>query len=163
MDDNAWSPDDTICNAAKRFTNVKSLQKEQIIAIKSIIYGKRDTMVLLPTGYGKSLIYQLLPEVHKLRNDRRAVVLVVSPLNAIMEEQVRELRDLGIKAAILGEDEGTSSGILDASITRGEVEIVFGSAEKWLSKKWRHELQNGYLGKHVSEIAVDEAHTVLEW
>ena len=54
-----------IRNAAKKFPNVKSVRKEQEIAINAIAFQQRDTVALLPTGYRKSLVYQLLPEIHK--------------------------------------------------------------------------------------------------
>ena len=46
---------------------------------------------------------------------------------------------------------------------KGDVDIVFGSAEKWMSEEWRRELKDGKLGKLVAEIAADEVHVVLEW
>ena len=71
-----------IRNAAKKFPNVKSLRKEQEIAINAIAFQQRDTVALLPTGYGKSLVYQPLPEIHKSLKDERRTVIVVSPLTA---------------------------------------------------------------------------------
>ena len=55
-------------DALKKFPDIVSLRSEQEIAIKNI-YERQDTMVILPTGYGKSLVYQLLPEIHKIRGD----------------------------------------------------------------------------------------------
>ena len=92
---------EAIERALDKFENVKSLRKEQHSAIKALVDDKRDTMVLLPTGYGKSLIYQLLPEVHKIRGDQRRIVIVVSPLTAIMKEQTQFLNKNGVRAAIL--------------------------------------------------------------
>ena len=62
---------------------------------------KKDVVALLPTGFGKSIIYQILPQIHKNRGDDKNVVLAVTPLNAIMNEQTRMLRERGMRAAIL--------------------------------------------------------------
>ena len=181
-------PDKVISKAIKKFINIKTLREEQTAAIKTVIFERRDTIALLPTGYGKSLVYQLLPEIHRVLGDQRRVVLVVSPLTAIMKEQVKELLRYGMKAAMLDDESQSETNVpkpasgetaidhqsdgdeyhevchvtLD-NVMKGEVDVVFASAEKWLSKKWKHELKNGQLGKCISEIAVDEVHTVLEW
>ena len=67
-----------------------SLKAEQRSAIKAIYEG-RDVLVCLPTGYGKSLCYQTLPFVmdHKDNRTQASAVLVVSPLIALIEEQVQ--------------------------------------------------------------------------
>ena len=169
---------EAIERALDKFENVKSLRKEQHSAIKALVDDKRDTMVLLPTGYGKSLIYQLLPEVHKIPGDQRHIVIVISPLTAIMKEQTQFLNKNGVRAAILEdltidksnkdwadrpEEVDKSSLGQELNVEKGDVDIVFASAEKWLSPKWKAELKTGNLSKLVSEIAVDEAHTVLQW
>ena len=122
-------------------------------------------MALLPTGFGKSLICQILPTIYRIRKNRNRVVLVITPLNAIMKQQVEELCSrktldgLPIKAMILDDsEEGSARQIIEENI-----DVVFGSAEKWLSSKWREELLKGKLGQKVAVICVDEAHTVIEW
>ena len=159
-----------IDEALKKFPEEITLRKEQIDCVKNLVFLKRDVVALLPTGFGKSLIYQLLPELHKARNDSRRIVLVVTPLTAIMTEQAKSLKSLGIRAAVLGEDQpGQAQGpqgqdeMKLESITRGEVDIVFGSAETWLSNEWQKNLKDSNLGQLISEIAIDEVHTVIEW
>ena len=79
---------------------LKSMQKEAL----EHVWGwntqdKRDLIVNLPTGYGKSVIFQMIPDLLSLKSDRhdieRAVVLVVCPLNIIQADQQERLRDLG--------------------------------------------------------------------
>lgn len=72
-----------------------SLKPKQLDALKKIYEGK-DTLVLLPTGYGKSVIFHLLP---KLFGDK--IVICVSPLNAIIMDQIKRLRSRGILACAL--------------------------------------------------------------
>ena len=116
-----------IDEALKKFPEEITLRKEQIDCVKNLVFSKRDVVALLPTGFGKSLIYQLLPELHKARNDSRRIVLVVTPLTAIMTEQAKSFKSLGIRAAVLGEDQpGQAQGpqgqdeMKLESITRGE-------------------------------------------
>ena len=95
-----------------------------------------------------------------------------------MKQQVKELLQSGVRAAKLEEDSASSvesdhdqmdddGNALDhitvAEILSGNVDIVFASAEKWLSPRWKWELKSGIFGKCMSEIAVDEVHTVIEW
>lgn len=74
---------------------------EQSKALESIYNGK-DTLCLLPTGYGKSAIFQTSPFLigQKLGSDK-TITLVISPLNSIMEDQVRKMSQKGIKACAL--------------------------------------------------------------
>ena len=75
------------------------LKEAQVQALESVYEGK-STICLLPTGFGKSVIYQLTPFLleHKVQD---AVTLVISPLNSIMQDQVRNLARRGVKACYL--------------------------------------------------------------
>ena len=70
------------------------LRTEQMMALSTVASGEKDCLCVLPTGYGKSLIYQLLPFVFgELQSEGKcsSCVTVVSPLNAIMENQICKL------------------------------------------------------------------------
>ena len=155
--------EDLIAEAVKvTFPEIKALRKEQQNAIEHVVKQENDLIALLPTGYGKSLIYQILPTLHDMRKDVRRIVAVVTPLNAIMDQQVEELSSRkmlsrNIKAASL------NSGESHEEIKNGNVDIVFGSAERWLSEEWKKELLEGKLGQLLAELCVDEAHTVIGW
>ena len=79
------------------------LWKEQRLCVDKLLFAKKDVIALLPTGFGKSIIYQILPQIHKNRGDDKHVVLAVTPLNASMNEQTRMLRERGMRAAIVRE------------------------------------------------------------
>ena len=64
-----------------------TFKEKQLTAIKSIIDNK-DTFIVLPTGYGKSKIYVHLPEIYELVNNVQGIVLVISPLQSLMTDQV---------------------------------------------------------------------------
>ena len=97
-----------------------------------------------------------------LKNERddtqKIIVCVVSPLEYIRKQQVASVNKLhGLSAAAVGDNEETEKDIED-----GGANIVFGSAEQWLSDKWKKALQFGSL--HEAEVlVVDEVHTVETW
>jgi len=94
------------------YSNV-NLKVKQFICLEAI-YRRRDVVAVLPTGYGKSVAFHLLPSlfVDKVNCDRGAaypVVIVVSPLNSLIKDQIRRLREGNIKAAILDVRNKTNS------------------------------------------------------
>ena len=85
---------------------VKKVRAEQKQALLHLITG-RDVFVNLPTGFGKSPIYQLAPSIveemsHLDGKIRSAVILVISPLVSLMKDQVQYLQQKGIKASFIG-------------------------------------------------------------
>ena len=108
-------------------------------------------MAVLPTGFGKSLIYQIIPKVleclkNESNNTQKFIVCVVSPLEYIRKQQVASINKLhGLSAAAVGDNEETDKDIED-----GGANIVFGSAEEWLSDKCKKALQFGSL--HEAEF-----------
>lgn len=132
------------------------LKSEQKVALEAFI-GRRDVFALLPTGFGKSLIYQLAPLVAKAMGLREnPIVVVISPLIALMEDQVREATALGISACQLDTDNAVS-------IRRGTFNLVFGSPESWLSVRWRDMLANDVYKDNLLGIVVDEVHLTYKW
>lgn len=119
---------DSVLNSLERNF---ALKNEQRLALESFVSGKEDVLALLPTGFGKSLIYQLAPLVTKVMGvSETPVVAVVSPLIALVEDQIKDAVDLGISATQLGQDDETA-------IERWcRYKILFGSPEAWLSAKW---------------------------
>ena len=78
-----------------------ALKKEQMECVSSIVEG-RDVLAVLPTGYGKSLIFQLLPDIFDhLLHVEDSLVLVISPLNALMHDQIAKLNKRGISACMI--------------------------------------------------------------
>ncbi|XP_052695181.1 ATP-dependent DNA helicase RecQ-like [Crassostrea angulata] len=86
-----------ITKAKQKIGITYELKPEQITALRAFMESK-DIVCLLPTGFGKSIIFQLMPF---LSDDPMACVLVISPLNAIMKDQVRKLCENGISACFL--------------------------------------------------------------
>ena len=79
-----------------------TLKKEQFECISSMVLNDRDVLAVLPTGYGKSLIFQLLPDIYDIfLGVKNSIVLVISPLNALMQDQVIKLNERGISACMI--------------------------------------------------------------
>ena len=112
--------DAAIASVVDGLENISFLNEEQTIALKAFI-EREDVFAVLPTGFGKSLIYQLAPLVgKKLGLSECPVVVVVSPLVALMKEQIREATKLGLTAFQLGVHG-------DAEIRSGHGQLTFGS------------------------------------
>ena len=86
-----------------RFPKIDSLEPEKKQAVEALLAGQ-NVVAILPTGFGKSLIYQMFC-MAKLSSNANASVLVLSPLNSIIEEQVNEFNDLGLSSVQLKEND----------------------------------------------------------
>ena len=91
-----------LSNSMQHFRHISGLKREQKLCLETVAQ-KRDVFGIVPTGFGKSLIFQLLPRLPKdLWKLDHAFVLVVTPLVSIMKDQVEELIRLGLGAFTIG-------------------------------------------------------------
>ncbi len=129
----------------------------QAEAVQALVAG-RDAVVVLPTGGGKSLCYQV-PAIVASRAGR-GLAVVVSPLIALMEDQVGALRAAGVAAAAIHshQEESDRRGVL-AAIARGELELVYVSPERAALDSFRRLLERA----PIALVAIDEAHCISEW
>ena len=81
------------------------LKEEQYEALKAIVLDRMDCLVLLPTGFGKSLIYQILPLVFASMTSRPSTIIVVSPLNALMRDQVSKMSSVMDVAVVKAQED----------------------------------------------------------
>ena len=140
----------------KRIKEITSLQRKVILGF---LKG-RDTFACLPTGYGKSLIYQLavrvaaeLSVVYKDLFSAEPVVLVVSPLNSLIKDQLSSCEKLGINATKIGQIEGSELPSLEG------IEMVYVSPETLVGNT--HIIQE--VGERLLGVVVDESHCVNNW
>ena len=143
---------------------VEKLFSEQFEALKTFV-SSTDVFLNLPTGFGKSLVFQMAPLVHaelSRGHDGFAanpVILVISPLVSLMEDQTNFLRKLGLSAGSIGEDKA-----LDLKIEKGECSVVFSSPESLLGNgRWRSMLSSDVYKNNLIGIVVDEAHCISHW
>ena len=122
--------------------------------IVEAVAGGRDVLAIMPTGGGKSLCYQLPALV------REGVTVVISPLIALMRDQVRSLREAGVAAGALtsGNTEDETREVFDA-LGRGALKILYMAPERLASGGTLNLLRRA----GVTAIAVDEAHCVSQW
>jgi ATP-dependent DNA helicase RecQ len=113
-----------------------------------------DALVLMPTGSGKSLCYQI-PALM-----REGVGLVVSPLIALMQDQVAALAELGVRAAFLNSTlSAAEAGEIERRVRRGELDLLYVAPERLLTARCLDLLA----ASRLALIAIDEAHCVSQW
>ena len=151
----------------------RKLKKEQYEAIRAIFVEKKDVLAVLPTGFGKSLIYQVIPSVFDfLRSGREpekedSGVIVVSPLNALMRDQVRKLEEFLTVCVLqsIVEDEGGHKVAVPKDLKK--CSLVFGHPEVFVDcRNVAKVLKEKDLQERVQAIVIDEAHNstmVIIW
>ena len=125
--------------------------QDQII---DAVIGGNDALVLMPTGGGKSLCYQIPAMV------RPGCGVVISPLIALMQDQVSALHLLGVKAAFLNSTLSAAAATqIERSLLAGELDLLYIAPERFTQAKTITLLQQA----QVSLFAIDEAHCVSQW
>jgi ATP-dependent DNA helicase RecQ len=130
-----------------------SFRFEQHKIIHSVLDGK-DTLAIMPTGGGKSLCYQI-PALYL-----NGITLVICPLISLMQDQVMNLKEVGVKAVFLNSSLSyQDSQKAKEKIKKGKVKLVYVSPEGILSPH----LAEFFKEMEISLIAIDEAHCVSQW
>ena len=159
------SYDKVFCEVAQIF-KISCFNEHQTNAILTFIKQKRDIFVNLPTGFGKSIIFQALILDFLLYericlDGQGHIVAVVSPLLNLIAEQVKYLMDLGIKAVNLSDVESDED---IRKVERGWFSVVYGTPEAWLkNQRWRDMLTNSTYSSRLCALAIDEAHVIKQW
>ena len=163
-----------------------NLKPKQVICLEKIFLGE-DILAVLPTGYGKSLIYQLLPLILFRKKvfeedpnrgiisigDVTTVLLVISPLNSLISDQIRKLLTTGLRVSSLNASQQSTTDDneeFDVDKHGKKEELASGYYNihrpyySPISCKFGRELANSpRYQKNVCAIVIDEAHCILEW
>jgi ATP-dependent DNA helicase RecQ len=130
---------------------------EQQEIVEHMVEGG-DALVLMPTGGGKSLCYQLPALL------RKGVGVVVSPLIALMQDQVDALKQLGVKAAFLNSSLNAEQfSDITAALLRGELQVLYVAPERLLMPNFLTLLEQIEDTIGIALFAIDEAHCVSQW
>jgi ATP-dependent DNA helicase RecQ len=126
---------------------------QQAQAVEQLLAGG-DALVLMPTGGGKSLCYQVPARL------RPGTAIVVSPLIALMQDQVEALRQLGVRAAFLNSALAAGEAAeVERGLLAGAYDLVYVAPERLLMPRFLAQLEQ----VRIALFAIDEAHCVSQW
>jgi ATP-dependent DNA helicase RecQ len=132
------------------FDSFRPLQEEVLEAL----FAGEDVLAVMPTASGKSLCFQL-PALQ-----RKGVTLVISPLIALMQDQIRQLKSRGIVAAALHSGNSfEENAAAEAGLINGDYKLFYLAPERLAQEEMRAVLQD----IEIDLLAVDEAHCIAEW
>jgi ATP-dependent DNA helicase RecQ len=125
--------------------------------IDTVVAG-HDALVLMPTGGGKSLTYQIPALL------RKGAGIVVSPLIALMQDQVAALDELGVRAAFLNSTlSGGEAAAIERRLRAGELDLVYIAPERLMTERAQRLLGDLAGAEGIALFAIDEAHCVSQW
>jgi ATP-dependent DNA helicase RecQ len=134
-----------------------SFRGAQQAIVEHVVAGG-DALVLMPTGGGKSLCYQI-PALM-----RQGVGIIVSPLIALMQDQVDALKQLGVPAAFLNSSlEAEEAREVSRQLMRGELKLLYVAPERLLTEGFLNLLERLQQDNNIALFAIDEAHCVSQW
>jgi ATP-dependent DNA helicase RecQ len=140
-------------NILKKYWGYENFRPQQLVIINNVV-EKKDTLALLPTGGGKSICFQ----VPTLMQD--GICLVISPLIALMQDQVKDLQSKHIPAIALGGQlsEEAQDQVM-AAAKRGKYKFIYCSPEKLAQQSFQNDLSE----IKITLFAIDEAHCISQW
>ncbi|MCC7288121.1 MAG: DNA helicase RecQ [Burkholderiaceae bacterium] len=165
MVDVASSCEPTVADAAlpllREVFGYEAFREPQRAIVEHVCAGG-DALVLMPTGGGKSVCYQL-PAIARHRAGR-GVTLVVSPLIALMHDQVGALEELGVHAAFLNSTlESDEARQIERELLAGRLVLLYAAPERILTPRFLAMLDSLHERGLLSLVAIDEAHCVSQW
>lgn len=159
------SPTDDLQSAAHQVLSAvfgyTAFRGQQAEIVQQVAAGG-DALVLMPTGGGKSLCYQVPAIVRHTRG--QGVAIVVSPLIALMHDQVGALEEAGVHAAFLNSSQtGEEASRIEREMMSGRLTLLYAAPERLTTPRFLAQLASLHERGLLSMFAIDEAHCVSQW
>ena len=132
----------------------------QLGAIRHIVEGRGRLLVVQKTGWGKSFVYFIATKL--LREAGEGPTLLISPLLALMRNQIAAAERMGVRAATINSDNQDDWTAVEATIQRNEVDILLISPERLANERFRAEVL-ARIAARIALLVIDEAHCISDW
>lgn len=129
-------------------------------AIRHIVDGRGRLLVVQKTGWGKSFVYFIATKL--LRDGGNGPALLISPLLALMRNQIAAAERMGVRAATINSDNVDDWTQVEATLARGEVDILLISPERLANERFRTQVLAS-IAAQISMLVIDEAHCISDW
>ncbi len=129
-------------------------------AIRHVVEGRGRLLVVQKTGWGKSFVYFIATKL--LREDGSGPALLISPLLALMRNQIAAAERMGVRAATINSDNQDDWAEVEAKLERDDIDILLISPERLANERFRQHVLAPVAAK-ISLLVVDEAHCISDW
>lgn len=129
-------------------------------AIRHVVEGRGRLLVVQKTGWGKSFVYFIATKL--LRDGGSGPALLISPLLALMRNQIAAAERMGLRAATINSDNQSDWDEVEAKLGRNEIDILLISPERLANERFRTEVLAD-IAARISLLVVDEAHCISDW
>ena len=129
-------------------------------AIRHVVDGKGRLLVVQKTGWGKSFVYFIATRL--LREAGAGPALLISPLLALMRNQIAAAERMGVRAATINSDNIDEWTSVEQALARGEIDILLISPERLANERFRNQVL-GAIAAQVALLVIDEAHCISDW
>lgn len=137
-----------------------SFRDGQEEAIRHIVEGRGRLLVVQKTGWGKSFVYFIATKL--LREAGQGPALLISPLLALMRNQIAAAERMGVRAVTINSDNQNDWGDIEEAIRRDEVDILLISPERLANEHFRNEVLAS-AAERIALLVIDEAHCISDW
>src|SRR6266542_1077466 len=137
-----------------------SFREDQEEGIRHIVEGRGRLLVVQKTGWGKSFVYFIATKL--LREAGVGPALLISPLLALMRNQIAAAKRMGVRAVTINSDNQDRWDSIEAAIQRDEVDILLISPERLANERFRSEVLAG-IARRIALLVIDEAHCISDW
>jgi len=135
-------------------------REDQEEAIRHIVEGRGRLLVVQKTGWGKSFVYFIATKL--LREKGSGPTLLISPLLALMRNQIAAAERMGVEAETINSDNQTEWARIEARIQRNEVDILLISPERLANEHFRTQVLAS-IADRIALLVIDEAHCISDW